>query len=79
MGLKEAFQELHRQEQQKISVKREVKKELTKLKKEIQKTASYKCIVCGESASYFIKGTSDAYCKDCAIDCFGDLKHLKRI
>ena len=79
MGLKEAFQELQRQEKQKVSVKREVNKELTKLKKELQKAKSYKCIVCGDTASHLIKGTSDAYCKSCAIDYFGDLKHLKRL
>lgn len=33
-----------------------------------------KCSVCEEAtAQYLIKDTADYYCKECAIQCFGDL------
>ncbi|MGM5482501.1 MAG: hypothetical protein ACQESF_03490 [Nanobdellota archaeon] len=38
-----------------------------------------KCSICGEEASYCIKGTNDYYCKDCAIEHFGDLSMLLKI
>ena len=78
MGLKESLKKLQEQERldKKLSLKREVKKELTRLKYE--KILDKKCIMCGESAKYSIKGSSDWYCKDCAIEYFGDIKHLKK-
>jgi len=75
MGLKESLKELA--EKEKLSVKREVKKELTKITKE--KILEKKCIICEDNAKYSIKGSNDYYCKDCAIEYFGDLSHLKKI
>lgn len=78
MGLKESLKKLQEQERadKKLSLKREVKKELTKLKNE--KILEKKCVMCGDTAKYSIKGSSDWYCKDCAIEYFGDVKHLKK-
>lgn len=79
MGLKESLKELQEKEKEyaKISLKREVKKELTKIKN--SNTAKKKCVMCGEDAKYSIKGSSDCYCKDCAIEYFGDTKSLKKV
>ena len=79
MGLRESLKKLQEQEQldKKMSLKREVKKELTKLKNE--KILDKKCAMCGEAAKYLIKGANDSYCKDCAIEYFGDVKSLKKI
>lgn len=38
-----------------------------------------KCVVCGEEASYCIKGTSDYYCEECAKENFSDISVLKKI
>jgi inosine triphosphate pyrophosphatase len=78
MGLKESLRKLQEDERRdkKLSLKREVKKEFTKLKNE--KILEKKCSVCGDAAKYSIKGSSDWYCKDCAIEYFGDVKHLKK-
>jgi hypothetical protein len=78
MGLKESLKKLQEAElrDKNLSLKREVKKELTKLKNE--KILEKKCIICSHNANYSIKGSSDWYCKDCAIEYFGDLKHLKK-
>jgi hypothetical protein len=38
-----------------------------------------KCIVCGEPAQYSIKGTSDYYCEECAIENFSDLELLQKV
>jgi hypothetical protein len=38
-----------------------------------------KCIICGENAEYFIKDTSDYYCKDCAAENFGDISMLVKV
>jgi len=78
MGLKESLKKLQEQERldKKLSLKREVKKELTKLKNE--KILEKKCVMCSSTAKYSIKGSSDWYCKDCAIEYFGDVKHLKK-
>ncbi|MBW2987390.1 hypothetical protein KY336_02460 [Candidatus Woesearchaeota archaeon] len=38
-----------------------------------------KCMICGQEAVYMIKNTSDAYCKDCASDCFSDLSFLQSV
>lgn len=35
-----------------------------------------KCIICDEPAHYVIKDTSDAYCQECAIECFNDTSLL---
>ncbi len=75
MGIRESLREL--QEKEKLNVKREVKKELTKIKRETKK--GKKCIICGEDAKYSMKGTNDAYCKDCALEHFSDLGYLKKI
>lgn len=73
MGLRESLKELQKNE--KLSIKREVKKELTKLKKEIQRQK--KCANCSEKvAKYFLKGISEGYCKECAKELFGTLDHL---
>lgn len=78
MGLKESLKKLQEAElrDKNLSLKREVKKELTKLKNE--KILEKKCTICGDNANYSIKGSSDWYCKDCAIEYFGDVKHLKK-
>jgi hypothetical protein len=78
MGLRESLKKLQEQERfdKKLSLKREVKKELTKLKHE--KILEKKCSMCGDIAKYSIKGSSDWYCKECAIEYFGDLKNLKK-
>ena len=36
-----------------------------------------KCTLCEEEAEYFIKGTSDGYCKTCGEDNFSDLSCLQ--
>ncbi|MGV8086850.1 MAG: non-canonical purine NTP pyrophosphatase [Candidatus Woesearchaeota archaeon] len=78
MGLKESLRRLQEQEKldKKLSLKREIKKELTKLKNE--KILEKKCTICNDAARYSIKGSSDWYCKECAIEYFGDIKHLKK-
>ena len=38
-----------------------------------------KCILCGKEAEYSIKGNSDFYCKECAIEKFADLSYLEKI
>lgn len=40
---------------------------------------SKKCLICDENAKFFIKGTSDFYCEECAIESFGDVKLLEPI
>ena len=37
-----------------------------------------KCTICQKPAEYFIKGTEDGYCKDCALDYFADLSYLEK-
>ncbi len=37
------------------------------------------CVICGEPASYMVKGTSQAYCITCGMDCFSDLSFLQAI
>ncbi|GIU69901.1 MAG: hypothetical protein KatS3mg002_1137 [Candidatus Woesearchaeota archaeon] len=73
MTLKDSLKELEIKE--KINLKREVKKELTKIKKE----KKYKCIICMEESDYYLKGTNDYYCKKCALEHFSNLGHLKKI
>jgi hypothetical protein len=74
MGLKESLRELQKNE--KLSVRKEVKKELTRIKKTQKKT----CTNCREQdAHYFIKGSLEGYCKDCAQELFGGLGHLERV
>lgn len=75
MGIQESLRELQKKE--KLNVKREVKKELTKIKRETKK--GKKCIICGGDSKYSMKGTNDAYCKDCALEHFSDLGYLKKI
>jgi len=38
-----------------------------------------KCIICGADAIYIIKDTSDAYCQECALDCFNDVSFLQKV
>ncbi|MFW5990633.1 MAG: hypothetical protein ACOCZ6_00180 [Nanoarchaeota archaeon] len=40
---------------------------------------SKKCIICGAEAGYCIKGTSDYYCEECALEHFGDLCMLIKV
>lgn len=75
MGLGESLKELAKNE--KISVKREVKKELTKIKKESKRER--KCIICAKPARYALKGTNDAYCRQCALEHFSDLSYLQKL
>ena len=35
-----------------------------------------KCIMCKRNADLMIKGTSDFYCKECAVEQFGDIEVL---
>ena len=78
MGLKESLRKLQEDEvrDRELSLKHEVEKELTKL--QTVKIHSRKCVACGEMATYSVKGSNDWYCKDCAIEYFGDLKSLKK-
>ncbi len=78
MGLRESLKKLQEQERldKKLSLKREVKKELTKLKNE--KILDKKCVMCDDVAKYSIKGSNEWYCKECATEYFGDVKHLKK-
>lgn len=72
MSLKDSLKELEIKE--KLSLKREVKKELTKIKKE----KKHNCVLCGGEARYLLKGTSEYYCKECAAENFY-LENLKKI
>ncbi|MBW2994955.1 hypothetical protein KY312_01245 [Candidatus Woesearchaeota archaeon] len=38
-----------------------------------------KCIICGEDALYLVKGTNNAYCEECAVDCFNDTSFLQNV
>ena len=38
-----------------------------------------KCIICGEEATFCIKGTSDYYCQECAEENFADLSVLQKV
>jgi hypothetical protein len=38
-----------------------------------------KCMICGKPAYYMVRGTNDAYCMDCAKDCFSDLSFLEQV
>lgn len=38
-----------------------------------------KCIICDDEAKFSIKGTRDYYCKECAVENFGDLSMLIRV
>lgn len=35
-----------------------------------------KCIMCKKNADLMIKGTSDFYCRECAVEQFGDIEVL---
>jgi ribosomal protein L37AE/L43A len=72
MGLKESLKEL--QEKEKLSVKREIRKELSKIRKH-----SKKCSACKDKASYQLKASNEYYCRDCALEYFGQLGYLKKI
>ena len=38
-----------------------------------------KCTICGESAVYIIKSTTDYYCEECAVECFSDVSFLQKV
>jgi hypothetical protein len=38
-----------------------------------------KCIICGGTAKFLIKGTSDYYCEECAEESFSDLSLLQTV
>ncbi len=38
-----------------------------------------RCIICGESASFAIKGSSETYCRECALVNFFDLELLEHL
>jgi len=38
-----------------------------------------KCIICGEEASFCIKGSNEFYCEECAMEHFGDLSYLQKV
>ncbi|MGM5484860.1 MAG: hypothetical protein ACQEP1_03225 [Nanobdellota archaeon] len=38
-----------------------------------------KCIICGEVASYCIKGSSEFYCEECAQENFSDINLLQGV
>jgi len=38
-----------------------------------------KCIICGEEAKYMIKGTSEYYCEECAMENFSDIDLLVKV
>lgn len=38
-----------------------------------------KCILCEEAASFTIKGSSETYCRDCALVSFSDLELLQQL
>ena len=38
-----------------------------------------KCIICGKEAKFYIKGTNDYYCEECAQENFSDLSLLVSI
>ena len=38
-----------------------------------------KCILCEKEAEYCIKGSSESYCKECAVEQFQDVDYLQRI
>lgn len=74
MGLRESLKKLQKEE--KLSVKREVKKELTKIKN--VKKQEKKCIMCNALGDYHVKGSSDFYCRECAKEFFGSLGYLEK-
>ncbi len=38
-----------------------------------------KCILCEKEAEYCIKGSSESYCKECAVEQFQDVDYLQKI
>lgn len=42
-------------------------------------TMGKRCIICEDEAFYCIKGSSEYYCKKCAIEHFSDVKLLQTI
>lgn len=38
-----------------------------------------KCIICDEEAEFSIKDTRDYYCRECAVENFGDLSMLIKV
>ncbi len=38
-----------------------------------------KCIICGRTAAYRIKDSSEFYCEECAKEHFNDLSFLQKI
>lgn len=79
-GLKNALKKLS--EMENIDIKSEVLKEYKKIEKSSRKDSIHKkkkCCECNSAnARYFLKGSIDGYCKECALENFSDLKHLER-
>ena len=40
---------------------------------------SKRCILCDAEAKYCIKGSSECYCEECAIENFGDITYLVKV
>ena len=38
-----------------------------------------KCIICNNEAEFEIKGSAESYCKECALEHFGDLSLLIKV
>jgi len=38
-----------------------------------------KCIICNKEAEFYIKYSSESYCKECAEENFDDLSYLEKI
>ena len=38
-----------------------------------------KCILCEKEAEYCIKGSSESYCKECAVEQFHDVDYLQKV
>ncbi|MBW3011369.1 hypothetical protein KY326_04065 [Candidatus Woesearchaeota archaeon] len=38
-----------------------------------------RCVICGDGAEFVIKNSQDAYCRECALDCFSDLSFLQKV
>jgi len=42
-------------------------------------TIHKRCFICGAEAEYCIKGSSECYCEECAVDNFGDITYLIKV
>lgn len=81
-GLKTALKKLSEMEH--LDIKSEVLKEFKKIeknsKKDSKKKIASKCCECSiTDAKYILKGSIDKYCKECALENFGNLDNLEKI